>query len=120
MGMFDDALKNSVPGGNLATPIAVAAGALILGKLFGGSSAHAPAAPPAVSLPMRSLRPPTMLPGGGLVGTDCGGAAGACAELPPNSLPRIKAPAATAIGVARLPPGTEFLRASSNIPIASS
>ncbi len=39
MGMFDDALKNAVPGGNLATPIAVAAGALILGKLFGGSSA---------------------------------------------------------------------------------
>ena len=26
MGMFDDALKNAVPGGNLATPIAVAVG----------------------------------------------------------------------------------------------
>ena len=36
MGLFDDALKNAVPGGNLATPIAVAAGALILGRLFGG------------------------------------------------------------------------------------
>ena len=47
MGMFDDALKNAVPGGNLAAPIAVAAGALILGKLFGGSSAPAPSAPPA-------------------------------------------------------------------------
>ena len=39
MGTFDDALRNAVPGGNLATPIAVAAGALILGKIFGGSSA---------------------------------------------------------------------------------
>lgn len=46
MGMFDDSVKNAVPGGNLATPIAVAVGALILGKLFGGSSqASAPAAP---------------------------------------------------------------------------
>ena len=43
MGTFDDALKNAVPGGNLATPIAVAAGALILGKLFGGGSSPAPA-----------------------------------------------------------------------------
>jgi uncharacterized protein YidB (DUF937 family) len=47
MGMFDDALKNAVPGGDLAAPIAVAAGALILGKLFGGSSAPSPSAPPA-------------------------------------------------------------------------
>jgi len=47
MGLFDDALKNSVPGGNLATPIAVAAGALILGKLFGGgSSRQSQSAPP--------------------------------------------------------------------------
>ena len=27
MGSFDDALKNAVPGGNLATPLAIAAGA---------------------------------------------------------------------------------------------
>ena len=40
MGLFDDAMKNAVPGGNLATPIAVAAGALILGKLFGGGSSQ--------------------------------------------------------------------------------
>src|SRR5271157_1476570 len=54
MGMFDDAMKNSVPGGNLATPIAVAAGALILGKLFGGggsSPGFAPSAPTPASLP---------------------------------------------------------------------
>jgi len=50
MGLFDDALKNSVPGGNLATPIAVAAGALILGKLFGGgSSRQSQSAPPDLS-----------------------------------------------------------------------
>jgi len=62
MGMFDDALKNAVPGGDLATPIAVAAGALILGKLFGGRSAPAPspAAPP------QSV--PTNVPAGSLVG----------------------------------------------------
>jgi uncharacterized protein YidB (DUF937 family) len=44
MGLFDDAFKNAVPGGNLATPIAVAVGALVLGKLFSGGST-APAAP---------------------------------------------------------------------------
>src|SRR5579864_4238331 len=52
MGMFDDALKNAVPGGDLAAPIAVAVGALVLGKLFsGGSSAPAaqPSAAPAAS-----------------------------------------------------------------------
>ena len=64
MGLFDDAMKNAVPGGNLATPIAVAAGALILGKLFGGGSAPAPgqaapAPPPSV---------PTNVPAGSLLG----------------------------------------------------
>jgi len=58
MGLFDDALKKAVPGGNLATPIAVAAGALILGKLFGGSSQ--PASAPAAPAPAP--------PGGGLLG----------------------------------------------------
>jgi uncharacterized protein YidB (DUF937 family) len=64
MGLFDDALKNAVPGGNLATPIAVAAGALILGRLFGGSSAPSPTPtgpPPAPSLP-------TNVPAGSLLG----------------------------------------------------
>ena len=48
MGIFDDALKGAVPGGDLATPIAIAAGALLLGHLFGGKSAGpaAPSAPP--------------------------------------------------------------------------
>jgi uncharacterized protein YidB (DUF937 family) len=60
MGLFDDAFKNAVPGGSLATPIAVAAGALILGKLFGGGSSPARSAPPS-SEPV-----PTNVPAGGL------------------------------------------------------
>ena len=51
MAWFDDSLKNAVPGGNLATPIAVAAGALILGKLFGGGSSPAPSPTPPPSVP---------------------------------------------------------------------
>jgi uncharacterized protein YidB (DUF937 family) len=63
MGLFDNALQNSVPGGNLAAPIAVAAGALILGKLLsgGGSSASAPAGG---STPAA----PSAAPSGGLLG----------------------------------------------------
>ena len=65
MGLFDDAMKNSVPGGNLAAPIAVAAGALLLGKLFGGggSSAQPPSNPTQAPQPA-----PTNVPGGSLVG----------------------------------------------------
>ena len=57
MGFFDDALKNAVPGGNLTTPLAVAAGALLLGHFLGGSSA--PATPNAA---------PAAAAGGGLLG----------------------------------------------------
>ena len=60
MASLDDALKNAVPGGNLATPIAIAAGALLLGHLFGGKSA-APAAPAAPTTPVAPA-------GGGLLG----------------------------------------------------
>ena len=64
MGLFDDALKNAVPGGNLATPIAVAAGALILGKLFSGGSspAHAPSVPSSAPQPV-----PTSAPAGSIL-----------------------------------------------------
>jgi len=51
MGLFDNALKNAVPNGDLATPIAVAAGALILGKMFGAHLPGAPAAPAAPAAP---------------------------------------------------------------------
>jgi len=79
MGMFDDAMKNSVPGGNLATPIAVAVGALVLGKLFGGGSSAAsapPAAPTPASLPT-SPTSSSILDGlGGLIGKLTQGGAG--------------------------------------------
>lgn len=63
MGMFDDAMKNAVPGGNLATPIAVAVGALVLGKMFGGSAAPGQAAP----------APPTSVPTNAPAGSVLGG-----------------------------------------------
>src|SRR6202012_2939963 len=75
---------------------------------------------------MRSVSPPRMLPAGAFVGTGCPGCgigtagADAGAEPPPNILPRISAPTATAIGVARLPPGTAFLIASSKEAIVVS
>jgi uncharacterized protein YidB (DUF937 family) len=48
MGMFDDAVKKAVPGGNLTKPLVIAAGALILGKLLGGGkTASAPTPQPA-------------------------------------------------------------------------
>jgi uncharacterized protein YidB (DUF937 family) len=71
MGMFDDAMKNSVPGGNLATPIAVAVGALILGKLFGGpssASAPAPSVPTPASMPTNPSGSSILDGLGGLIG----------------------------------------------------
>jgi uncharacterized protein YidB (DUF937 family) len=78
MGMFDDAMKNSVPGGNLATPIAVAVGALLLGKFFGGSSAPAPAPSPSAPPPVPTNVPAgSLLDGlGGLIGKLTAGGAG--------------------------------------------
>ena len=64
MSFFDDALKGAVPGGDLATPIAIAAGALLLHHFLGGSSAPAPA-PPAVPPPQTGGG---FLSGGGLFG----------------------------------------------------
>jgi uncharacterized protein YidB (DUF937 family) len=66
MASFDDAVKNAVPGGNLATPIAVAVGALILGKMFGGSSAPAPA--PGRIAPPPAEPVPTNAPAGSILG----------------------------------------------------
>jgi uncharacterized protein YidB (DUF937 family) len=64
MGAFDDAMKNAVPGGNLATPIAVAVGALILGKMFGGGSSPSPA--PQQPAPPQPV--PTNAPAGSILG----------------------------------------------------
>jgi uncharacterized protein YidB (DUF937 family) len=63
MASLDDALKNAVPGGNLATPLAIAAGALLLGHFFGGKGA-APAAPTTPAAPAAPSAPM----GGGLLG----------------------------------------------------
>jgi uncharacterized protein YidB (DUF937 family) len=70
MGSFDDAMKNAVPGGNLATPIAVAVGALILGKMFGGSSspASSPASTPSIPIPSPGQPVPTNAPAGSILG----------------------------------------------------
>jgi uncharacterized protein YidB (DUF937 family) len=65
MGLFDDALKKSVPNGDIATPIAVVAGALILGKLFGGL--HMPGSPAAAPAAPTPVPAPTAAPGGGVL-----------------------------------------------------
>jgi len=70
MSYFDDALKGAVPGGDLATPIAIAAGALLLHHFFGQSSTPAPTAPAAP--------PPQAGPTGGLLG---GGLFGGLTEI---------------------------------------
>jgi uncharacterized protein YidB (DUF937 family) len=81
MGLFDDAMKNAVPGGNLATPIAVAAGALILGKILSGRSA-APSAPDPTPIPTPAAlptdAPPSSILGGlgDLIGKLTAGGAG--------------------------------------------
>jgi uncharacterized protein YidB (DUF937 family) len=67
MASFDDAMKNAVPGGNLATPIAVAVGALILGKMFGGS-APAPAPGRVAPQPAPAQPMPTNAPAGSILG----------------------------------------------------
>ena len=68
MASFDDAMKNAVPGGNLATPIAVAVGALILGKMFGGGSAPAPAPGRVAPQPAPAQPMPTNAPAGSILG----------------------------------------------------
>lgn len=64
MGMFDDAVKGAVPGGNLMKPLVIAAGALILSKMLGGKAASPPPLQPgATPVPI-----PAGHPDGGLLG----------------------------------------------------
>ena len=60
MGMFDDAVKDAVPGGNLTKPLIIAAGALILAKMLGGKHASPP--------PLQPAPIPAGNPDGGLLG----------------------------------------------------
>jgi len=60
MAFFDDALKNAVPGGKISTPLMVAAGALLLGKMFGGGFGGGSTAPaPASTAPLPRGQIPT-------------------------------------------------------------
>ena len=63
MGFFDDAVQDAVPGGNLAKPIAIAIGALLLKHMLSRKSETAPASEPA---PSPSL--PPLGGDGGLIG----------------------------------------------------
>jgi uncharacterized protein YidB (DUF937 family) len=66
MSFFDESLADSVPGGKLGAPIAIAAGALLLHHLFGKKDeAPAPAPEPA---PMPQGGGGGFLEGGGLLG----------------------------------------------------
>jgi len=69
MSFFDDALKGAVPGGDMATPIAIAAGALLLHHFMGGSSTPAAPAPNAPSAPAPTAPGGGFLGGGGLLGS---------------------------------------------------
>jgi uncharacterized protein YidB (DUF937 family) len=77
MGQFDDAVKESVPNNDFIKPLAIAAGALILGHFFGGNKQEAqpasvpqpaPGAPPA-PYPQTTPQPGSASAGGGLLGS---------------------------------------------------
>jgi len=70
MSFFDDALSDAVPSG-IGTPIAIAAGALLLHHFFGGSSpqpGQAPQPAPAAPPPQYGGSGGNFLDGGGLLG----------------------------------------------------
>jgi uncharacterized protein YidB (DUF937 family) len=74
MGQFDDAVKESVPGGDLVKPLMIAAGALLLKHFFSGKKEE-----PAPVLPAPGEQAPAQ--GGGLLGGlgDIFGSAGGAA-----------------------------------------
>jgi uncharacterized protein YidB (DUF937 family) len=78
MGLLDDAVSeanNAVPGGDFTKPLLIAAGALLLGHLFGGKREEAPP-PPAPEAPAQP-----QASGGGLLG-QLGGMLGGVANSP--------------------------------------
>jgi uncharacterized protein YidB (DUF937 family) len=83
MASLDDAVKESVPNNDFIKPMMIAAGALILGRMFGGGGQSAPQAAPAPAPEGQQASS-----GGGLLGTlggilcglVAGGAAGSAAS----------------------------------------
>jgi uncharacterized protein YidB (DUF937 family) len=71
MSSLDDAVNEAVPGGNFAKPLLIAVGALILGRMFGGSKEEPPPQVPQ-SAPQQQTSG-----GGGLLGQLGGLLAGA-------------------------------------------
>ena len=68
MGMFDDAVKSAVPGGDYTKPLVIAAGALILAKWLGGKHDDAPAVQPVPHVAPAPAPIPANTPDGGLLG----------------------------------------------------
>ena len=68
MSFFDNALQDAVPGGNIAAPIAIAAGALLLHHFFGGGAATPGQAPSPAPAPAPQSGGGGFLEGGGLLG----------------------------------------------------
>ncbi|MDI9849401.1 YidB family protein [Rhodoblastus sp. 17X3] len=74
MSSLDDAVNEAVPGGNFAKPLLIAVGALILGRMFGGSKEEPP---PQIPQSAPQPAPQQQESGGGLLGQLGGLLAGA-------------------------------------------
>ncbi|WP_413991372.1 YidB family protein [Labrys okinawensis] len=79
MGFFDNAVNNAVPNGNIAKPLIIAAGALLLAKmLHGGSSASTDNSQASIPAPVPAPAPAPSAP---QAGTDDGGLLGGLGGL---------------------------------------
>lgn len=68
MSDFENAVNAAVPDNNYVKPLMIAAGALLLGHLFGGKKEEAPPAAPAEPQPVEPPQQGGFLSGGGIVG----------------------------------------------------
>jgi len=68
MSDFENAVNAAVPDNNYIKPLMIAAGALLLGHLFGGKKDEAPAAAPVEPQAVQPPQPGGFLGGGGIVG----------------------------------------------------
>ncbi|GLS23259.1 hypothetical protein GCM10007874_62790 [Labrys miyagiensis] len=83
MGFFDNAVNNAVPDGNIAKPLIIAAGALLLARmLHGGSSASPDNTQASIPAPIPDPVPaPAPAPSAPQAGTDDGGLLGGLGGL---------------------------------------